>query len=591
MRFVIFCLTLSAAILLPIAQAQACSYGGDISDIERDIELAELVVSASIDYVDSTGRNAVLKVERYFKGSAGPYLALVTARPALYYADTTRDYDNSCLNLGPGGIKLNRGEHAYFALYANGDGAYGFSGATMWRPGDVDRYGFDGPVAGMVDFHIHWQSDLQVEAPLPIAEFEDLLLRMTGREEPLPPEAGRYPLRRFLNITTESGKRYRLNPDFSVTWLDPDRWPIAISNDGSHVMFRLAEDELGLQYLALVKKEVHWCPTCEPLGSADFGAGALSVGSYRYNGWLEPVKGWHAQFSPDSNFLAVQEGMRLVIYMFHNRERPGEGEQHGQLMGMDLVASQPVAWDPSSGEEAMAWSADSTTIAFQDERGIWRWDLFEEARAQLLLAASKDVGLLNISRSGAYVRYEQGDSWYLLDAATGEIFERALATPDERNLIYIGQSFPKGVVTARPGRDSERRNEWRQCQAPLSNCPIQMISRYTPFEFFEYQPGWIGLVSRGQIQLYPWYLAMEESHLRVAAGPPATIVAFDYDDIYDRPAIAYGEYAIGLQFSWNVGSSGRMRVTDDYDPVYLRRQLDSPIVDVEWGQPVFLDRR
>ena len=290
MRFVILCFTLSAALLLPIAQAQACSFGGDISDIERDIELADLVVSASVDYVDSTGRNAILKAERYFKGSAGPYLALVTARPSLYYADSTRDYDNGCLNLGPGRIKLNKGEHGYFALYANGDGAYDFSGATMWLPGDVDRYGYDGPVAGMVDFHIHSQSDLHVKAPLPIAEFEALLLRMTGREAPLPPEAGRYPLMRFLNITTASGKRYRLNPDFSVTWLDPDRWPIAISNDGSHVMFRLSKDEMGLQYLALVKKEFHPCPSCEPLGSADFGGGALSVGSYRHDGWPAPAR-------------------------------------------------------------------------------------------------------------------------------------------------------------------------------------------------------------------------------------------------------------------------------------------------------------
>ena len=591
MRFVIYCLILSAAILIPAGRTQSCVYGGDISSMERYIELADLVVLASVDYVDDSGKNAIVKVERYFKGGAGPYLPLVFLRPAVYYAASTRDYDKGCLNLGPGGIKLVKGEQRYFALYANGDGTFDYNGATMWMAGDIDRYGYDGPAEGMVDFHIHWNSDLQVEAPLPVAAFESLLLRMTGREEPQLPEAGRYPLTRYLNITTESGKRYRLNPDFSVTWLDPGRWPIAISNDGSHVMFRLARDELGLQYLSLVKKEVHWCPGCEPLGSANAGGGALSVGSYRYDGWLEPVPGWHGQFSPDSNFLAVQENTRLVIYMFHNREWPGEGEQQGHLMGMDQVASQTASWDPSSGEEPMAWSADSTTIAYQDTRGIWRWDLFEEAHPQLLLAAGKDITLLDVSRSGGFIRYQQGDTWYLLDAGTREGFERAVATPDERNLIFIGRSFPEGTVTVRPGRDSDRRSAGRQCDAPLSNCRIHMISRFTPFAFFEYQPGWIGLVSRGQIQLYPWYLAMEESHLRVAADPPVTIIAFDYDAIYKRPAFAYGGYTIGLKFSWNIGSSRRMRVIEDYDPVYLRRQLDSPIVDVEWGQPVFLDRR
>ena len=590
MRTVIFCLALSAAIVIPAVRTVACSYGGDGTGMERYIELADLVVAANVDYVDDSGKNAILKAERYFKGSAGPYLSLVYARPAVYYADSTRDYDNGCLNLGPGGIELKKGDNGYFALYANGDGTYDYGGATMWMPGDVDRYGYDGPREGMVDFQIHWQSGLQVEAPLPVAEFEALLLRMTGREEPLSPGTGRYPLLRFLNIRTESGQRYRLNPDFSVTGLDPDKWPIAISNDGSHVMFRLARDELGIQYLALVKKELQWCPACEPLGSANVG-GAPGVASYRHNGWLAPVKGWQAQFSPDSNFLAVQEGTRLVIYMFHNRDRPGPGEQHGQLMGMDPVASAAVRWDPSTGAEPMVWSADSTTIAYQDSRGIWRWDLFEETRPQLLLPDSEDLSLLDISRSGEFIRYSQGETWRLLDVGTGEILERALATPDERNVIIIRNRFPEGTVSVRPGRANIRRSERRQCQAPLSNCPIHMISRFRPFEFFEYQPGWVGLVSRGQIQLYPWYLAMEESHLRVAADPPVSIVAFDYDALYNRPAFAYGAYTIGLQFSWNAGSSRRMRVADDYDPVHLRRHLDSAIADVEWGQPVFFNRR
>ena len=208
---------------------------------------------------------------------------------------------------------------AYFALQANGDGTYGYYRESVWMPGDVAPWRKLESTEGLVEFEAPWQRELEFESPARVEDFESLLMQLSGSESTINPEGDDYPLPRFLNITTESGKRYRLNPDRSVTWLDPDKWPIAISNDGSHVMYRLERDELALQYLALVKKELHWCPYCQPLGSATVGGGgALSVTGYSYDGWLEPVKGWFAQFSPDSNFVAVQDRNELLIYMFNN---------------------------------------------------------------------------------------------------------------------------------------------------------------------------------------------------------------------------------------------------------------------------------
>ena len=213
-----------------------------------------------------------------------------------------------------------------------------------------------------------------------------LLLQLSGNDSTAKPVNDDYPLPRYLNITTESGKRYRLNPDRSVTWLDPAKWPIAISNDGSHVMYRLERDELAFQYLALVKKELHWCPYCQPLGSTTVGGGgALSVTSYSYDGWLEPVKGWFAQFSPDSNFVAVQDRNELLIYMFNNwtMEEYGLWPPDGQWRLSPVSAPGGIL---PLREEPMAWSADSSTIAYQDSRGIWHWDLFEQTHPQLVLA-------------------------------------------------------------------------------------------------------------------------------------------------------------------------------------------------------------
>ena len=578
-------------LLIHLPSASACSRF-EVTPIENMVEFSDLVISASVDYADEFGQNIILKVDRYFKGSGGKYLPVVFYRPAVYYADAVRDYDNGCLDLGHWSRRFQKDQYGYFALHANGDGTYDYYYESVWIPEDLSENGKLESTAGLVEFFLHWQSEIELKSPAPVDEFEDLLLQLSGAGNTTQPQAGNYPLMRFLNITTESGKRYRLNPDYTVTLLDPDKWPIAISNDGSHLMFRLEMDELGFQYLALVKKEHHPCPFCQPLGSAAFAGGtALSVGAYSHNGWLAPVNGWHGTFSPDSNFVAVQERNELLIYMFDNWSSPGEGEQHGQSMSMKVVAGQRVSWDPFFGAEPLVWSADSTTISFQDYRGVWHWDLFEEMHPQLILPDADGETLLDISSSGRYIRYSQENSWSLLDVESGETFKNAIATPDERNVIYVRSSYPKGTVTAKPGRENDSRKHWRQCLAPLSKCPIHIISKYRPVEFFEYQPGWIGLVSRAQIQMFPWHLSMEEGMLRVAADPPERIAAFDYDSNYNRPAIAYGEYTIGLSFSWNYGFAKNMKVEDDYSPIFLREHLDSPIAEVEWGQPVFLDRR
>ena len=583
MRSLLILSFICATILSSSPIASACG-GYEATPIDGMVEFSELVVSASVEYVDKLAKNVILKVDRYFKGSGGKYLAVVNYRPAVYHADTVRDYDHGCLSIGPWNTRFRKDEYGYFALQANHDGTYGYYSESVWIPGDVLKYRKLESTEGLVEFFLYSRSEYELETPAPVDEFEDLLLQTSNRSETTPPVGNNYPLMRYLNITTESGKRYRLNPDFSVTWLDPAKLPIAISNDGSHVMFRLEMDELAFQYLALVRKELHWCPYCQGVGSATIGGSALSVGAYTYDGWLEPVKGWYATFSPDSNFVAVQERDQLLVYMFDNWSLAEY--EYGQMMGMEVVAGQHVWWDPFFGEEPLAWSADSTTIAYQDSRGIWHWDIFEETHPQLILPGDGSKELLDVSKSGRYLRYSHDETWSLIDVETGEIHERAIATPDERNLIFVQPSYPEGTVVLFNGRENHYRKAWRTCQAPLSKCPIHIVYHDEPIDIFEYQPGWIGLVSRNSVELFPWYLSMEESQLRILAEPPAAINAFDYDQIYNVPAIAYGEYTIGLGFTGDID-----KTSDEeglYTPVNLQGELDSPIFDLEWGQPVFL---
>ena len=558
----------------------------EFSPIDDVVKYRDVVVSATVDYVPDLGANFILKVNRYFKGSGGQYISVVYWRPAVYYADTVRDYDNGCLSVGWGGRRVRRGDSGYFALSAEQNGTFDYSEETIWIPRDVDPSRQLDSTEGLVEFDLHWRSEYELRSPAPVKDFEKLLLQLSDEAETRPPVGNNYPLMRYLNITTEAGKRYRLNPDYSVTWLDPDWWPIAISNDGSHVMFRLQKDELAFQYLSLLKKEQASCAECEPLDYRYVDGGhASSEAGYAYDGWLEPVKGLHAQFSPDSNFAAVQDREEIVIYLFDNWTLAEYA--YGQLMGMKIVARQPVTWDLSYGAAPMTWSADSSTISYQDSRGIWHWDLFEEINPTLILANANEAKLLDASGSGRYIRYGHNNSWSLLDVESGEIHERAFAAPDERNLIFARPSYPSGVVTAFAGRSDRFRYNWRTCRAPLSKCPIHIEYPHEPIHIFEYQPGRIGLVSSKSIQLIPWHLSIEESHMLAITEPPAPIIAFDYDEIYHVPAIAYDGYTIELGFYHEYN---RMPMRDgQYGPTDLRGQLDSQIIDVEWGQPVFYE--
>ena len=208
-----------------------------------------------------------------------------------------------------------------------------------------------------------------------MADFEQLLHETSEQSQTTEPQRNPYPLMRFLNITTASGQRYRLNPDRSLTWLDPAKHPIAISNDGSHVMFRLDENELGFQYLSLVKKPFD--PMRHALGSAaPAGGRALSGGQMSFADWLHPVPGLYAQFSPNSDYVAIQEATRLRVYLFVAEPLPYSAVGFGHSMRMRESASVDLNWQESATRLPLAWSGDSKGIAYQDSQGIWLWRFY-----------------------------------------------------------------------------------------------------------------------------------------------------------------------------------------------------------------------
>lgn len=550
-------------ILATAHQALACSYSREPVDIKWNTR-HEFVVAAEVIDVDDVGIGTILKVQRYFKGAGGEYLAIMPYPPALPIAGRLRSYHTGCLYTGQFYENWQQNDLVYVGLDSNGDGT--FSRGPFYHPQGEN---------------IEYYTEEESEVSLPIAEFELLLLELNGLSAATEPLSNPFPLMRFLHITTETGERYRLNPDRSLTWLDPENDPIAISNDGTHVMFRLDDDQLGFQYLAQIKKPI--APWIEPVNNELNGFGRWPYeGQFTNNGWLHAVNGSYGTFSPDSNLVAIQEETRIAVHLFSSVVLRGPASGFGHRMAMEEIASHDVAWR-STKESPIVWSSNSKAFAYQNGQEIWLWNMLVDEKPQLVASVEADQELVELSATGRYVRYGNRKSWTLVDVLNGETWKDSLVTPDESRLVHFV---------------SERAEDFRQelerlgdCSLPKIGCPLVMWqstetgigSLDLPMDVFWHEPYQMGRVYPVGVESGSW----SESLRRLPNVNPVelaylpTVQAFAYDAEYRKPAFVFEDTRIGLD----------ARKWGNYDSVDLSDYLDSPIVDLQWGQPIFYEGR
>ena len=562
-------LALSAVVfLMPLPKVMACASGAYefVQSIE-EIARYDLIVAATVHDIDDAAVGEILQVDRYFKGSGGEFLVRMPYGPALQAATHVRWYDTGCHYDGRTDPPRRINDFGYLGLWLNSNGTVGVG--LMYSPED-----------GFVVFYREGDGGVA----LPVNEFEQLLLQLSEQTQATEPQSKPYPLMRFLNITTESGERYRLNPDRSVTWLDPEKRPFAISDDGSHVVFRLDDGLLGLQYLATSKKPIApWLHEQENGASDEDNWSNTARGLAGY-GWMHTVPGLYAQFSPNSDFAAVQDKTRLAVYLLSSVIGGEFSVGYGHRMVVREVAGFDATWRTSEEQLPLVWSANSTAIAYQDSHGIWLWNFIEQAEPQLVVEAQDGQELLDLSASGRYLRFGQPGDWTLLDLQTGDSWKDSLITPDESRLVHF--------VSDRP-EDVDQRQRLRQCSLPLISFPLVVVqsphtgvsSEEPPQEVFWHERDLLGLVYRYGFQSIRWSYALEDvfCDLWICFGVNTPeIRAFAYDSRYRQQAFAFEDTRIGFD----------LREKDDYyDSIDLSEYLDSPIVDLEWGQPIFYEGR
>jgi len=370
-------------------------------------------------------------------------------------------------------------------------------------------------------------------------------------------------LRRYLMITTEKGIRYQVNPDRSVSAVDGETVRY-ISPDDAHVALRVDDETVGFYYV--------W-----PFG--------YSAQHYEQ---MTKVAGRDVRFSNDSHMVAVWDESHVAVYLFRNRG-PGDFLQWGVGMQMDLLAKAPLQTEDGRSADVQ-WSADSSTIAWQDDTGIWRWDLYEDAEASLVVSGNAIEGarLLDLSASGRFVRYGAAAGWTLFDSHTGQTYENALATPGDRHLVFV-------YSAAKPINDW---HETEQCKPPLrENCAVYIGTKNAKsISVFPYQMELLGLVAcDGDCFVWAasWHPAIDHDktglHDRRYIGDTlSNLRQIAYDPTYDQSAILRGDYQIEFGFYESQRFEDEETLTD-LDYVHLEGEIDSPITSIEWGQPIFYD--
>lgn len=565
----ILCLVMVLA-AIPIASTSACS-GYPYFSLE-DLPKMDMLVRATVLETDDRLFNAILRVEDYYSGS-GPRFVMVMRYPsALASGSWVRGYDTSCLYAGRGHY-WRVGSQGYFGLKSNGDGTFS------------DDYGGTAhfyPVNGVITYDAGATEGYAMEFndPLAISEtdFVKQLLDAGGRKEPIPPSTDIqfYPLKRFLNVTTEDGSRYQINPDRSITPL-PEDGPLAISPDGAHVAFREDEQTIAFQYIW-----TNYWYTDE--ARANYPADSDPFEQFM-------VEGEAVRFSNDSNFAAVWNRSQMTIVMLTNQSPEYSG--YGTGLYLHIVATVDLQTSMDAPLPTVLWSADSSTVVWQDERGIWGWNLVEAAEAAQILTAAdlqefdwEAPALLDVSAHGRFVRFGEQAEWILVDSTSGARYANTVAAPTEQYLIVIGEEEDTTHAVA----------SLEECKPPLrSNCVTQLNRANGVQWTYPYHLDFVGTI--GCRSAEGCYISMSPWHPSLGGDlgwmyPGALIADFrqiTYDPFYDQFAMLVGDY----QVFFDLFSSSYLDEVD-YEPylnyVDLQDEIESPITAIEWGQSIFYDQ-
>jgi hypothetical protein len=383
--------------------ALACS--GTPMTFKESYDTSDIFVKATVVEPDDLGQNAIVRVERYYKGGAGPEYVLLERKSLETIIGLGAGY------LGGGDCNswaepIQRGDVIYFMASRTYTGAY-FSSNVF-----AQEYFIYRNADNVADIFLnHGAPESFTES-----QFLKYIKEQVGDAFVVPDSKHPYPRKAPLLVTTKDQKRYILPVD-DETLLNLETYIEQMSEDRrSYYSLRFRSFGRGKE-------------RCLGLNCKAF---FVSGDMYYYESILDSCGtggGYQAAlFSPMGNYVVWSEGK-----IFFNCKQA-------------LLTT--LNTDNKNSAEALAiyaqWSSDGRILAYNDLKGLWLWDeRGNEENPRLLIPIEKGT---------AYARYFSPRNGYLaitwngkpstINLQTGVIFIDGLFSPNEEYFLAFGTPDP-----------------------------------------------------------------------------------------------------------------------------------------------------
>lgn len=558
--------------------ALACSGGPPPTTLEYVLENAQYYVKAEVVASDLGDKNLRLRAMNYLIGGSGPReLVLQRENPVLTAVYDVHHYDTGCLYGGAEGIPV--GLVAYFAIQRQPNGAY--------RPVyDQISYG-----ASLVGDGLFTEVPVRIDPSLPDSD-ENLEWRsFAGEEEfvavieersgetPAEPTPNDLPRLTPLLVTTASGTPYIIPID------NGDPIQVNIAPPPAHFSATAYPDVLNSPLHCT--RENPACRVSRPDGSlqASFKAdtpATIAVNYYPYDTPPIEISGQAFMWSSTGEVLAVVDDGELALYLVNNAVCDCV---YGEFVpALDPIFSTPVG--ENFAIAGIRWSADGTTMAYADARGVWLLDIFRMRAPELVSEAIEGVEQLKplfLSTTGRFLAYATSpiataapiENWLTLDRISGLTYENAIFSPNERYMVQIAPENP----TERPDVAGCKLPIAEDCQTIFWEAP-QRFEWINDDQFYAVTCQANGLCElKGVLADYlTFHTGADSAALPDTAGK---IHAVAYEPEQNLYAVAMASYYVLL-------------MTDPSDSRYLdssildlRDVLDSEVVAVAWLPSLF----
>jgi hypothetical protein len=554
--FLLICMVFSGFAEVPAVRA--CS-GGATDTIQALLANATYVAKADVVSVDEVRQNAILHVDSYLYGGAGPeYLMLVQNDPVVINRIIQETAYNYCDFFGN---DLNPGLTAYFFVTRRPDGAYKATTAAMPTWATPTYYDFAGSNSSVMFYS--QKEDVFTEHELNEQTFVEFITQHGESTVLQPIDRSTFPRLSPLRIKTTLGTDYLLPVDTD--------FPVKITDDFLQEMtgWTLGNADSPMWNAFYFDDANYLGVDCMQVSPNGFNCAWQEGDQMRWIGGQ--ATGQAVSFSSTGEIIAVWNNDKLELYIY---DQPSPNSNYYRVL-------QSITLSNEDGEQIIqsAWTPDGRSFAYSDNSGLWLLaDVYDEGLSPILLLPNEGAvpTALRFSPLGHYLQIERGEERFTLDIYSGYMLPDGLVSPDDRFLLAYDTSaefFDIQMCSLTPLEECQIRH------TPSVEIGIDDSRAYTRYQKVQW---------RNVYSFFSTVCATENQEDCIVS--PVQVERLAGNDFWRHMDFEWNE---GYSFDYSSSADLLTIVKDDYllningQEYDIAASLDSPIVSVEWLPSLF----